>query len=147
MREKRFIVKPDKKVVVTILDASESGVTDEVVSRCTKPTMYAVLNLIMNAYDMNIPDLEIPYNASYKGVSICDEHDTFDEKKGKDISGSKADMKYHIAMAKKYKRLSEIFDRAQKEMRVLELEHQLKSVHIEEKLYKYLEPNTMKSRQ
>lgn len=147
MREKRFIVKPDKKVVVTILDASESGVTDEVVSRCTKPTMYAVLNLIMNAYDMNIPDLEIPYNASYKGVSICNEHDTFDEKKGKDISGSKADMKYHIAMAKKYKRLSEIFDRAQKEMRVLELEHQLKSVHIEEKLYKYLEPNTMKSRQ
>lgn len=144
MREKRFIVKPDEKIVVAIKDASENGVTDEVVSRCAKPTMYAVLSLIMNAFDMDIPDLEIPYNASYKGVSICDEYDDFDEKKGKDISGSKADMKYHMAMAKKYKRLSDIFDKAQKEMRVLELEHQVKSAHIEEKLCKYLEPKTMK---
>ena len=144
MREKRFIIKPEEKVVVAIMDASEGGVTDEVVSRCTKPTMYAALSMIMNAYDMNVPDLEIPYNASYKGVSMCDQYDIFDEQKGRDIAGSKADMKYHTAMAKKYKRLSDIFDKAKKEMRVLELEHQLKSARIEEKLYTYLEPNTMR---
>lgn len=140
MREKRFIVKPDEKVIVAIMDASERGVTDEIVSKCTKPTMFAVLSLIMNAYDMNIPDLEIPYNASYKGVSTCDKNDTFDEKKGRDIAGSKADMKYHTVMAKKYKRLVDIFDKAQKEMHVLELEHRLKGLRIEEKLCKYLEP-------
>lgn len=143
MREKRFIIKPEEKVVVAIMDASNRGVTDEIVSKCTKSTMYAALNLIMNAYDMNVPDLEIPYNASYKGVSTCDEHDIFDEKKGRDIAESKADMKYHTAMAKKYKRLVDILAKAQKEIHVLELEHQLKSLRIEERLCKYLESNTM----
>lgn len=137
MREKRFIVKPEEKVVVAIMDASEGGVTDEVVSKCTKPTMFAVLNLIMNAYDMKVPELEIPYNASYKGVSMCDQYDIFDEKKGRDIAGSKADMKYHTAMAKKYKRLADIFEKAQEEMYILETNHALAVNNIRYSLSKY----------
>ncbi len=137
MREKNFIIKPEEKVVVAIMDASENGVTDEVVSKCAKPTMYAVLSLIMNAYDMNISELDIPYNASYKGVSICDEHDIFDEKKGKDIAESKANLKYHTAMAKKYKRIANIFEKAQKEMHILETDHALVAKNIKDSLNKF----------
>lgn len=136
MREKRFIVKPDEKVVVAVMNVPDCGVTDEVTMKCTKPTMYAVLNMIMDACDLDIPDLEIPFHASYKGVSKCDEHDTFDEIKGKKIAGEKADMKYHASMMKKYKRLSDLFKKASDEMQVLEFEHMRKHMHIKESLQK-----------
>lgn len=137
MREKTYIVKPEEKVVVATMCVTQDRIEDEVTTKCTKSTMYAVLDMLTNTYDLKIPDLEISYKTIYKGVSKCDSYDEFDERKGKDIARNKADMKYHIAMMKKYKRLKDIFAKAFDEMYRLEMEHLNKVDNIKESLQKY----------
>lgn len=139
MREKRFIVKPEEKVVVAIMDAYCDGIQEEVEKKSTRLTANLVQHIITNDYrkGLNYPNYEIHYNVPYKGVSKCDKDDEFDEKKGKNIAGNKADMKYHIAMMKKYKRLKDIFAKASDEMYELEMEHLNKVDNIKESLQKY----------
>ena len=137
MRKKEFMISQKDKLVETTIDASRYGVTDEVAKKCTKTTMHIVLDMILNAYKLKVPDLDIPYKASYKGIAKCDKNDVFSERKGKEIAGSKADMKYHIAMMKKYKRLAGVFEKAQEEMYILEMNHALKAQNIKNNLNKF----------
>lgn len=137
--EKRFIVKPEEKVVVAIMDAYCDGIQEEVEKKCTRPTANLVQHIIINDHSqgLNYRNYEINYNVPYKGVSKCDEYDKFDEKVGRDIAGSKADLKYHTAMMKKYSRISELLKKATEEIQVLEFEHMRKVMHINEDLQRY----------
>ncbi len=144
---KTYIVNPQKKVVVTLMNANTEfgdvlGVADEVIRKCTCPTTYAVLDMMESAKNLKLPDLDIPIDAVFKGVSKCDDHDEFDKETGIMIADNKAEMKYHIAMAKKYKRLTKLFEKAFEEMYVLECEHANKALKLKERNDKFLKtPN------
>lgn len=143
MKEKRYIINPEEKVVVAMMNANTidpddtAGVADEVVEKCTSLTMYAVIELINRAVDCNMPNLDIPCDELYKGIAKCDEYDDFDPVLGKQIAGNKAEMKYHIAMSKKYKRLVDILGKAYEELYILECEHANKALKISNNIKKY----------
>lgn len=145
MREKNYIVNPEKKIVVAILKANidnvddMKGIADEVIRECSRTTIYAILELIEKAGDFDMSNLDIPYEVLYKGIAKCDEHDEFNEEIGKKIAGNKAEMKYHIAMAKKYKVLVSLIEKAYEELYVLECKHANKAFKINNNIKKYTE--------
>lgn len=140
MNDIKFIINTDNNTVVAILPNMED-VTDEVARKCTKSTTYAVLELIENAYRFKQPELDIPYEAKFKGVAYCDRHDMFCKNIGKDISENKALKKYHSSMAKKYARLSELLKKASEEMCSLEASHIVKALNAEKSINKYTSVN------
>lgn len=142
MREKEFIINTDKELVVSLLktntekDHYKYGIVDEVITKCSDNTCYSVISLIENYY-YNGSILDIPTDAVYKGVAKCDKHDKFDEEIGKKIAGDKAEMKYHFAMAKKYKKLVEIIGKAYEELYTLECKHVNKALKLNDRIEQY----------
>lgn len=128
--DKRFIVQEDKGVVVAIKDEFDS-LLDEL-KKCSSKTTCELLS------DFILWNDEKPYlsleNKTFKGVAKCDEYDSFDVEKGLDIAGLKADMKYHGAMAKKYKLIGDMLDHALDEVSALYLKHLTKEYNIAENI-------------
>lgn len=142
MKEKKYIVKAEKELVVSLLKVNDKendykySVVDEVYSKCSSDTYYSIIGLIENYY-YNGNVLDIPTEAVYKGVAKCDNFDEFNEKTGKRIAGNKAEMKYHLAMAKKYKKLVEIIGKAYEELYVLECEHANRALNLNHRIEEY----------
>lgn len=145
MNDTRFIINPNNNTVVAILPDMED-VTNEVAQKCKRLTAYAVWELIDKGYRCNQPELDIPYEAKFKGVAYCDKHDAFCENIGKDVSENKALKKYHSAMARKYSRLAELLKNAYEEMQALEACHIVKALNAEKSIEKYNSNNGFSSK-
>ena len=131
--DKRFIVQEDKGVVIAIKHEFDS-VFDELIDCCSKETALILSSVVLNSCLWNdIKTLELE-NSCFKGVAKCDEYDSFDVKKGVDIAGLKADMKYHRSMAKKYKLIVNMLDHALDEISALYLKHLTKECDIAESI-------------
>ena len=131
--DKRFIVQEDKGIVIAIKDEFDS-VFDELIDCCSKETALILNQAVFNSCLWNkVKTLEVE-NSNFKGVAKCDEIDSFNIEKGLDIAGLKADMKYHRAMAKKYKLISNMLDHALDEISALYLKHLTKERNIAESI-------------
>lgn len=130
---KKFIVQEDKGIVIAIKDEFDS-VFDELIDCCSKETALILNPAVFNSCSWNkVKTLEVE-NSNFKGVAKCDDIDSFDVEKGLDIAGLKADLKYHRAMAKKYKLISNMLDHALDEINALYLKHLTKECNIAESI-------------
>lgn len=131
--DKRFIVQEDKGIVIAIKDEFDS-IVEELIDCCSKETAFILNTAVFNSCSCNnVNTLELE-NTFFKGVAKCDEYDSFDIEKGKDIAGLKVDMKYHRAMAKKYKLIGDMLDHALDEVSALYLKHLTKEYNIAESI-------------
>lgn len=131
--DKKFIVQEDKGIVIAIKDEFDS-VFDELIDCCSKETALILNPAVFNSCSWNkVKTLEVE-NSNFKGVAKCDDIDSFDVEKGLDIAGLKADLKYHRAMAKKYKLISNMLDHALDEINALYLKHLTKECNIAESI-------------
>lgn len=131
--DKKFIVQEDKGIVIAIKDEFDS-VFDELIDCCSKETALILNPAVFNSCSWNkVKTLEIE-NSCFKGVAKCDEYDSFDVEKGVDIAGLKVDMKYHRAMAKKYKLIGDILNHAIEEVNSLYKKHLTKECNIAESI-------------
>lgn len=128
---KRFITNEENGTVIAILDDYED-VCKEVLRRCTNNTAITVLGAIFNFEECDLKELNT--NSVFKGVAKCDGSDKYDERIGKDIAGNKADMKYHNAMAKKYKMIFNVLKEAAEEIDRLYARHTVKAYNIKNDL-------------
>ena len=128
--DKRFIVQEDKGIVIAIKDEFDSLLHE--LKKCSSKKTYELLNDFILWYG-DEPSLNLE-NKSFKGVAKCDGIDSFDVEKGLDIAGLKADLKYHRAMAKKYKLISNMLDHALDEISALYLKHLTKECNIAESI-------------
>lgn len=132
--EKKYIVKPEDKIVIAMAeDDSYEGTFEEVIKYCGDETYCMLLELITNS-----DNLDIAYGNLFKSVARCDNYDEFNEKVGKEIAGSKTDIKYHRAMAKKYKMILDILQNAMGEISWLYNMHEAKRINIERSIKKYV---------
>ena len=130
---KKFIVQEDRGIVIAIKDEFDS-VFDELIDCCSKETALILNPAVFNSCSWNkVKTLEVE-NSNFKGVAKCDDIDSFDVEKGLDIAGLKADLKYHRAMAKKYKLISNMLDHALDEINALYLKHLTKECNIAESI-------------
>ena len=132
---KKFIVQEDKGIVIAIKDEFDS-VFEEIAKKCSTKTFAILAEIIsLSMTWKKLPELEI--ETQFKGISKCDEYDTFDIKKGKDIASCKADMKYHKAMTKKYKLILDILGKTLYEIQELYNLHNDKTKNIEKDIQRH----------
>lgn len=112
---------------------------DEIDTCCSyKTRKFLLRTLDLYTRFKRFPALDIP-NTDFKSIARCDKFDAFDEKIGKEIAGSKVDIKYHKAMAKKYGMIMGILDKAKDEINKLYNKHETEADNIEENIKKYTE--------
>lgn len=136
MNNTKFIVNEENRVVVAIKDRIDcKGIMEEVSKRCSNNTLAIAFTLASS--DIFSNDLDIFYGNPFKAIAKCDCRDTFDREKGMEIAGSKLDMKYHKAMAKKYSIILNLLKNAIPELEILEKEHKEKADHIKNDIVTY----------
>lgn len=128
---KKFYVKPDDGVVVARYEVGHAPSIDEEIfhgGKCCESTKD-----LMGNFSLLFTRKDLPID-SLKAIAVCDDEDSFDENAGKDIAGSKLDLKYHMKLAKQYERLLTVLIRAMGELNNLANYHWEKVKNIQDDL-------------
>ena len=124
--KKKFIINSEKNIVIAEMIDIPKSIVKETEEKTSKMTSFLV-NEIFQKLTMSKSS-----NPLYKAVAKCDNRDDFDEKIGIEIAATKSDLKYHIAMRKKYMRVLKVLRKACDEIESLAVYHQKKVRNIED---------------
>jgi hypothetical protein len=127
---KKYDINREEKRV-RISKTYDKTIFDEIGVSCPDVTIELVnhLNRVGEGYMY-----DLPCSPTFTGTAQCDEYDTFDPKVGIEIASTKADLKYHKAMARKYALTLAALKRAVSEIEPLMVKHEQKVKNIADDL-------------
>lgn len=144
MKKIEYLIKPENKVVVGVIDKADcKSVEGEIVNELRHGRMGIVQCVVAKKIlsdGVGVQDIDDIFEDTHfiRGVAKCDEKDVFDEKIGKAIVGTKINYKYHDLMTRKYYQMIRILQDTIDCLKRLQSRHIVSRDKCDLKLAKYL---------
>ena len=129
----RHIVNEEEGKVIALFDKDGNGnpIVPGVLEEVAKKGRNETISYVSGMLDANIAYLGVDF-AGLRGVATCMPGDTFDLKKGKDISTGKLLAKYHKRMKKSYQMALDELRKVENDLLAFEQMHHNKELKIRE---------------